>query len=101
MGLLTVLFSFAVCYKMARYILDSDAGSSEMQRLCGIIKQGSNGFLRVQYSTIFRVSIVVAVLLVVIYLLRADGSVFHAVFTAFAFLLGCFCSALAGYTGVW
>ena len=72
-----------------------------LQRDCCIPTSGREGVLAVQYGPIAKFSVVVAATLFGIYLWRdspAEGvnQVTLAVITGVSFLLGAFCSALAG-----
>ena len=72
-----------------------------MRRISDAIKEGSEGFLNVQYGTIAQIAVFVAMAIFGIYLYREPpseniGTFMLAVITAASFLLGAFCSALAG-----
>ena len=89
-----------------RWIMRFDQGSQEMQMVADYIKEGANGYLRTQYESIAKIAILTSVCLLLIYLFRDSTSSMVsrpvlAIMTAIAFLIGAFCSALAGYTGVW
>lgn len=73
-------------------IFKADRGDARMQEIAGAIRQGAMAFLRRQYSTIAMLAIVVAL---VLFFVSKDGH------TAIAFVLGAFCSALAGFIGMY
>eukprot|EP00455_Lapot_gusevi_P043295 TRINITY_DN5244_c0_g1_i4.p1 TRINITY_DN5244_c0_g1~~TRINITY_DN5244_c0_g1_i4.p1 ORF type:complete len:800 (+),score=216.97 TRINITY_DN5244_c0_g1_i4:143-2542(+) len=105
-ALLVSLFGFLLCKYLSSWILSREDGTPQMKLISDAIKEGAEGFLSVQYSAIFKVSMVVAGALFVIYLFRASMSPSLnrptlALLTSISFLLGALCSALAGYTGVW
>ncbi|HLE24670.1 MAG TPA: sodium/proton-translocating pyrophosphatase, partial [Thermodesulfobacteriota bacterium] len=85
---------------LAKYVLNSDTGTSAMQDISNAIKEGAEAFLKRQYSTIIMLSIVLAVLIFVLYWF-AKGDHDMAWRTTVAFLFGAGCSALAGYIGMW
>merc|ERR1711935_440114 len=77
-----------------------------MRKVSEPIREGSEGFLKTQYTMICRLSIVMAVFLFFLYLNRPHdstglSSVSVASFTAFSFLMGCLCSGISGYVGMW
>ncbi|CEP03373.1 H(+)-exporting diphosphatase [Plasmodiophora brassicae] len=97
--------SFAFCSYLYRWIMSKDNGTPAMRVISDAIKEGSEGFLRVQYGTVAYMSLVVAGALFTIYMFRQAHSVFVGSFTlalvtALSFLIGAFCSALAGFVGV-
>eukprot|EP00741_Cyanophora_paradoxa_P025783 tig00000396_g24880.t1 len=105
--LLVVLGALYYAARMLKECLMMDAGSAEMRRISDAIREGAEGFLRIQYGTISRLAMVTAGGLFLIYFMRAEmpgqgvGKTTLALLTSMSFLLGAFCSALAGYTGVW
>lgn len=90
------------------YILTQDCGTSEMKNLARAIREGSEGFLRVQYGTIFKMAVIVAIVLFVLFLYRQSmpelasvSPTYLASLTVVSFVIGALASALAGYIGVW
>ena len=75
------------------------------------IKEGSEGFFITQYGTIFKLAFVCSIGLFIIYNFREQvpGSELNVYFslqsmaliTSVSFLIGAFCSAIAGYAGIW
>ena len=103
---LVCLGSLAYAADLTAYIMDSDAGTSEMTVIADAIREGAEGFLQTQYGAIMRVSGIVTLLLVFLYLVRPGNNEYIsrfslAIITAVGFMLGAFCSALAGAVGVW
>lgn len=98
---------------LARDVLRRDPGPPEMQDIGGRILEGAMAFLRRQYGTIAYLSVGVALLmgLLLAFLGRSDitgdGTIDLADTlglgwrTALAFLLGAFCSGLAGFIGMY
>eukprot|EP00658_Telonema_sp_P-2_P082126 TRINITY_DN8604_c0_g1_i4.p1 TRINITY_DN8604_c0_g1~~TRINITY_DN8604_c0_g1_i4.p1 ORF type:complete len:853 (+),score=204.15 TRINITY_DN8604_c0_g1_i4:228-2786(+) len=89
-----------------KWVLAKDSGTPAMRKVSEPIREGSEGFLKTQYTMIFRFALVVAVLLFFLYTNRAPDSTglppfSVAVFTAFSFLMGCLCSGISGYVGMY
>jgi len=104
--LLVVLASFYFCSYLVNWILKKDDGTPEMRQISDAIREGAEGYLTTQYNTIAIIAFITAIGLFVIYLFRETTSegvsrLILASVTAFSFCCGCFCSALAGYSGVW
>jgi len=106
--LLVCLASFLYCSYLVQWILVKDTGQEDMRAISDAIKEGAEGFLVTQYSTIFAISLVVAVILFFIYEFRPTpkgvvsvSTHTISILTAFSFILGALCSGLAGYVGVW
>ncbi|HEY7270095.1 MAG TPA: sodium-translocating pyrophosphatase, partial [Dehalococcoidia bacterium] len=104
---------------LARDVLSRDAGTPAMQEIGGMIFEGAMAFLSRQYRTIAIFAVLTAVLLGVVVGAISDGvkeivltndqitygatKVSHwteGLITGIAFLLGAFCSGLAGYIGM-
>jgi H+-translocating diphosphatase len=101
--------SFMFSLYLVRWMLSKGRGATvEMHTVSDAIKEGAEGFLSVQYTAIAKIAVVVAVSLFFIYLFRQTppeqkdiSTAFIGLLTMSSFLLGAFCSALAGYMGVW
>jgi Na+/H+-translocating membrane pyrophosphatase len=111
-ALVISLVFIAISLWMLCWILDKDQGSRAMQDISDPIKEGSEGFFITQYGTIFKLALVCALLLFLVYLQRAPaggesklhlylGTTSMALITSISFLLGANCSALSGYAGIW
>jgi Na+/H+-translocating membrane pyrophosphatase len=92
------------------WIMKSDAGTVEMQRIANSITEGSEGFFRAQYGTISKLSFVFALLIMLLYYTRdseneAINQVISnkamALLTGISFMFGAACSAFSGYAGMW
>lgn len=98
--------SFAFALYLMRWISSKDDNHADMKRISEAIREGAEGFLSTQYSTIATFAVLVAGVLFVIYMFR-DAHTEEvskstlAGLTAASFLVGAVCSALAGYLGVW
>lgn len=96
---------------MLGWILDKDIGPRSMQEVAEPIKEGSEGFFKTQYGTIFKLAFVTSIGLFFIYNLRepVPGSELNYYFSTFSmavimslgFLVGACCSAISGYAGIW
>ena len=85
---------------IARAVLASDTGSPEMQVISNAIREGAEAFLSRQYRTIGIIAVVLAVILFFGYHASARTAPF-ALRTVISFLVGAFCSGLAGFTGMY
>lgn len=111
-ALVISLVFIGVSLWMLCWILDKDQGSRSMQDISDPIKEGSEGFFITQYGTIFKLALVCATLLFLVYMQRSPasgdskistylGTTSIAVITSLSFLIGANCSALSGYAGIW
>lgn len=80
-------------------VLRRPVGSPKMQEIAEAIRVGANAFMKRQYTTIGVLSVLVALAIWLVY--RAIGQPALGVNTSVAFLLGAFCSALAGILSMW
>lgn len=109
---LVTITSLYCAYTLARDVLSIKllAEHEDMLAVSEPIREGSEGFFRVQYGTISRLSIFVFFAIIIIYMFRqltpdqekagiTKGLL--AAVTACSFLLGAFMSGLAGYCGMW
>ncbi len=115
-GLAAVLFALWLAYDVLR----RDTGTDAMREISGMIFEGAMAFLSRQYKTIGALAIVTAVVVAVVVGSISDGVkpiVFNngqvafapqtvigrweeGLLTGIAFLVGAFCSGLAGYIGM-
>jgi K(+)-stimulated pyrophosphate-energized sodium pump len=95
-GILAILFAAW----LARDVLSGDKGTKAMQEVASLIFEGAMAFLNRQYRTIAMLAVVAAVIIgVLIGGLANDPA--HGLRTAIAFLVGAFCSGLAGFIGMY
>src|SRR5204863_8200152 len=95
-GIIAILFAAW----LARDVLSQDKGTKAMQEVASLIFEGAMAFLNRQYRTISLLALVAAVIIgVLIGGLANDPG--HGIRTAFAFLVGAFCSVLAGFIGMY
>jgi len=105
---------------LARYVLSRDTGTAEMQEIGGMIFEGAMAFLSRQYRTIAAFAVLTAIAIGVIVgavsegvreITSEGGQIDYGevvidrweegLMTAIAFLVGAFCSGLAGYIGMY
>ena len=106
------LFALFLC----SWVLQRNDGTPEMRRVSDPIREGAEGFLHVQYNAIARIALGVAVVIFLSYALRSDpildedrkpegvavlGNLTQGLLASTTFLLGAFCSAVAGYVSMW
>src|SRR3984893_8439201 len=84
---------------LARAVPSQDRGTKAMQEVAGLIFEGAMAFLNRQYRAIRVLAIVARVIIgVLIGSLANDPG--HGIRTSIAFLVGAFCSGLAGFIGM-
>src|SRR3982075_3497437 len=94
-GIIAILFAAW----LARDVLSQDRGTKAMQEVASLIFEGAMAFLNRQYRTIAVLALAAAVIIgVLIGALANDPG--HGLRTAIAFLVGAFCSGLAGFIGM-
>jgi len=93
------LLSLGFAYYLVTWIKKSEDGSEKMIQIFKAIKEGANAFLKRQYKTIGIISVLLAILFFGAY--AFSGKMVLGIQTSLAFLFGAFCSALAGYIGMW
>lgn len=113
-----VVLVFAICgygavfsVYLSHWVLSRDVGSAEMREVSTPIREGAEGFLRIQYSAIARIAVAIAALIFFSYALRPAsalaagvenlGNVTLGLLASLSFLLGAVCSAAAGYISMW
>src|SRR5437763_4228669 len=95
-GIIAILFAAW----LARNVLSQDKGTKAMQEVASLIFEGAMAFLNRQYRTISVLALVAAVIIgLLIGGLANDPA--HGLRTAIAFLVGAFCSGLAGFIGMY
>lgn len=78
------------------WITKQDAGTEKMQRIADHISEGAMAFLKAEYKVLAVFVLIVAILLAVSGANSADSSPLVGV----SFIVGAFCSALAGFIGM-
>ena len=82
----------------AKKVMTYSEGTERMQKLAQAIREGANAYLKQQYSTVFKVFVVVFVALLAM-AFATDGAMLSK-FTPFAFVSGGVFSMLAGFVGM-
>ena len=102
LAFIALVFTFV----LAQWLLARDQGPADMRQIATYIREGAEGFLKTQYSTIARYAAMVAGLLFLLYLLGPNSggatgvsSASMAVIIAGTFSTGAFMSGVAGYVG--
>jgi len=105
-GVITVIFAAL----LARNVLNRPTGTPKMKEIGDIIFQGARAFLKRQYTTIAMYAAVIAIVIgVVVGLLTTPEEAVNIGVsqlgigwrTSVAFLVGAFCSGLAGFIGMY
>ena len=94
------LVALGLAFALARAVIASDSGTTEMQAISNAIREGAEAFLKRQYQTIAIIAAVLAVVVFVGYHLSERTSA-YATKTVISFLVGAVCSGLAGFTGMY
>ncbi len=82
----------------AKKVMSYSEGTERMRKIAANIRSGANAYLKQQYTTVFKVFVVVfAILLVIAF---ATGGRMLSKFTPFAFVTGGIFSMLAGFIGM-
>jgi len=76
-----------------------ETGNKKMREISDAIKEGAMAFMKRQYTTIAMLAIILAGILFGVYLANNDPEMGWK--TAAGFLLGAFCSGLAGFIGMY
>jgi len=82
----------------AKKVLSYSEGSEKMRKIAANIRAGANAYLKQQYTTVFKVFVVVFIVLLIIAF--ATGGEMLSKFTPFAFVTGGVFSMLAGFIGM-
>ena len=97
-GFIGALIAGLFAIIQAKKVLSYSEGSEKMRKIAGNIRAGANAYLKQQYTTVFKVFVVVFVILLVIAF--ATGGKMLSRFTPFAFVTGGIFSMLAGFIGM-
>ena len=97
-GFIGALLAGVFAAIQAKKVLSYSEGNEKMKKIAENIRAGANAYLKQQYTTVFKVFIVVFVILLV--LAFATGGEMLSEFTPFAFVTGGIFSMLAGFIGM-
>ncbi len=100
------IFSLGVAGLLAMQVLAADTGKPEMRAISDAIREGAEAFLHRQYKTILLLALVAAAVIFGFYYVNREvpniaqmgaGTAFKV---TVSFIVGAFCSAIAGYIGM-
>lgn len=96
---------------ISKWVLSQDTGTEAMRAVADPIREGAEGFLKVQYTAIAKLAVVVAIGIFFSYKMRPTSDTPHGIdilgsnvlgiIGAMSFGLGAVCSAGAGYISMW
>ncbi len=98
--LLAGFLAIAFAVYLANDVLSRDRGTKAMQEVAGLIFEGAMAFLNRQYRTIAALALVAAVIIGALIGFLANSPE-QGIKTSAAFLVGAFCSGLAGFIGMY
>jgi Inorganic H+ pyrophosphatase len=113
-----ILFGFLVTIELSRSVLKCDDGTPEMRAVSDPIRQGAEGFLKVQYTAIAKFAVPLSGLIWLSYQFRPDphthsdggggpkgvailGNTVLGLVASLGFVCGAVCSAVSGYVSMW
>ena len=97
-GFLGAVIAGLFAWSQVKKVMGYSEGTERMQKIAASIREGANAYLKQQYTTVFRVFVVVFIVLLVIAF--ASGGKMLSKFTPFAFITGGVFSMLAGFIGM-
>ena len=96
LGLVGAVLALLFAVVQSRKVMSFSEGNDTMKKIASSIRQGANAYLKHQYTTVFKVFVVVFVVLLVM----AWFGLLDNWFIPFAFLTGGIYSAIAGFVGM-
>jgi len=95
------VLSFGLALLVYRWVERQDAGSAKAQKIAKDIKDGAWAYLRRLYGALTGVAVVMGIILAVVFSFDQKGfGLARGLETAGAYIVGAFCSAIAGYLGM-
>ncbi len=98
-AMVIALLSLGVVAHLASWVMKHDTGTPEMRVVSDAIKQGAEAFVKRMNTTIFVLALILAVIIYVGYA-YLGGDPAKAKAMTVSYLVGAFCSGLAGYVGM-
>lgn len=93
--------SFCIALVINQWVKNQDTGSEKAQKITKAIKDGAWAYLRHLYGTLFVVAIVLGVILAAVFSWdKGAFGLIRGLEMSGAFIIGAFCSAVAGYLGM-
>jgi len=100
-GMILGVISFCLAVLVYQWVKKQDAGSEKAQKIAKAIKEGAWAYLRRLYTALTGVAIVMGIILAIVFSLQGEGfGLARGLETAGAYIIGAFCSAVAGYLGM-
>eukprot|EP00591_Stephanopyxis_turris_P008500 CAMPEP_0195517064 /NCGR_PEP_ID=MMETSP0794_2-20130614/9541_1 /TAXON_ID=515487 /ORGANISM="Stephanopyxis turris, Strain CCMP 815" /LENGTH=836 /DNA_ID=CAMNT_0040645807 /DNA_START=216 /DNA_END=2726 /DNA_ORIENTATION=+ len=106
-----VAFGVIASLWLSQSVLQCDDGAAEMRAVSDPIREGAEGFLKVQYTAITRFAVPLSLLIMFSYQFRPTehmgsgvavlGNTVLGLIAALGFVFGAVCSAISGYTAMW
>ena len=97
-GFVGALIAGLFAVMQAKKVMTYSEGTDRMKKIAASIREGANAYLKQQYTTVFKVFLVVFVILLI--MAFATGGRMLSKFTPFAFVTGGVFSMLAGFIGM-
>jgi K(+)-stimulated pyrophosphate-energized sodium pump len=95
------VLSFALALLVYRWVERQDAGTEKARKIALAIKEGAWAYLRRLYGALTGVAVVMGVILAIVFSFDSEGfGLLRGLETAGAYVVGAFCSAIAGYLGM-
>ena len=98
LGFAGALLALVFAFIQKNRVMSFSEGNEKMQKIASSIREGANAYLKHQYTTVFKVFLVVFVVLLI--MAFATGGEMLSQFTPFAFLTGGIWAMLAGFIGM-
>ena len=97
-GFIGAIIAGLFAVTQAKKVMSYSEGTERMQKIAANIRSGANAYLKQQYTTVFKVFVVVFIALLV--MAFATGGKMLSKYTPFAFVTGGVFSMLAGFIGM-
>ena len=94
------IVSFCVALLVNEWVKRQEAGTEQAQKIAKAIKDGAWAYLRRLYGALTGVAFALGLLLSVVFSFGEGMGIARGFSTAGAFVVGAFCSAIAGYLGM-
>ena len=98
LGFAGALLALVFAFIQKNRVMSFSEGNEKMQKIASSIREGANAYLKHQYTTVFKVFLVVFVVLLI--MAFATGGEMLSQFAPFAYLTGGISSMLAGFIGM-
>ena len=97
-GFVGALIAGLFAVMQAKKVMTYSEGTDRMKKIAASIREGANAYLKQQYTTVFKVFVVVFIILLA--MAFGSGGKMLSKFTPFAFITGGVFSMLAGFIGM-